>query len=164
MQNLCFISRERNSFNKTNTRVLLKLIRNFCTCFDPISCPQCNYRTAKHIVNSMYSVGIDSKGLGKSCIWNWHKEITVIWYLPRPPCLVFENFWPNTFTSKHIPIVKNEEEGKSSSVFFFFFSYIFPFTRFFLKFFFNCCLSFYDHISIPLHAQLEKHLYYLVEY
>ena len=127
MQNLCFISRERNSFNKTNTRVLLKLIRNFCTCFDPISCPQCNYRTAKHIVNSMYSVGIDSKGLGKSCIWNWHKEITVIWYLPRPPCLVFENFWPNTFTSKHIPIVK-----KSSLLLF---SYIFPFTRFFSSFF-----------------------------
>ena len=99
------------------TQILLKWIMNFCNFFDLISCPQWNYRTAKHIVNSMYSVGIDSKGLGKSCIWNWHKEITVIWYLP-PPCLVFE-FWP---TCKHIfPIVKNGEEKSSSSSFLIFF-------------------------------------------
>ena len=113
-----------NRYYDTNT---FKMDYEFLQFFDLISCPQWNYRTAKHIVNCMYSVGIDSKGLGKSCIWNWHKEITVIWYLPRPPCLVFENFWPNTFTSKHIPIVK-----KSSLLLF---SYIFPFTRFFSSFF-----------------------------
>ena len=139
--------------------VLLKWIMNFCTFFDLKSCPQWNYRTAKHIVNCMYSVGIDSKGLGKSCIWNWHKEITVIWYLPRPPCLVFENFWPNTFTSKHIPIVKNEEEGKSSILFFFFFSYIFPFTRFFSSFFLTAASVFMTTFLFHVHAQLEKHLY-----